>query len=88
MLRVRPARSRSRRWRPNHPAATEALDLIARVAALFSSLTETCKLLELDPAAYLLAAATRARANRDDVLTPMAWEAELARTAAARSGAG
>lgn len=72
--------------RKNHYGSRSELG--TRVAALFYSLTETCKLLDLDPAAYLLAAATRAKANRDDVLTPMAWKAEFAKTAAAGSGAG
>lgn len=54
-----------------------------RVAALFYTITETCKLLDIDPAAYMLEAARRATANRDDVLTPMVWKAELAARAAA-----
>lgn len=49
-----------------------------RVAALFYTLTETCKLLDLNPTDYLLVAALRARANREDVLTPMTWKAETA----------
>lgn len=60
--------------RKNHYGSHSELG--TRVAALFYSLTETCKLLDIDPTAYLLAAALRAKANRDDVLTPMSWKAE------------
>lgn len=69
--------------RKNHYGSRSELG--TRVAALFYSLIETCKLLDLDPAAYLLAAVTRAKADREDVLTPMAWQAELARREAAGS---
>jgi len=69
--------------RKNHYGSRSELG--TRVAALFYSLIETCKLLDLDPAAYLLAAATRAKANRDDVLTPMAWKVELAGAESARA---
>ena len=70
--------------RKNHYGSHSELG--TRVAALFYTLTETCKLLEIDPAAYLLAAALRAKADRDDVWTPMRWKAELlAKGAAARA---
>lgn len=59
-----------------------------RVAALFYTLVETCKLLDLDPAAYLLAATRRAKANREDVLTPARWKAELVARGAAPPTAG
>ena len=61
--------------RKNHYGSHSELG--TRVAALFYSLAETCKLLEIDPSAYLLAAALRAKADRSDVLTPIAWKAEL-----------
>ncbi len=67
--------------RKNHYGSHSELG--TRVAALFYSLVETCKLLDLDPAAYLLAAALRAKLNRDDVPTPMAWKLELAAKAMA-----
>lgn len=52
-----------------------------RVAALFYSLMETCTLLDVEPSGYLLEAVKRSRRNREDVLTPMAWKAELAQAA-------
>ena len=58
-----------------------------RVAALFYTVTETCKLLGIDPTAYMLAAALRAKANREDVLTPVMWKAQQdARTAGLAPG--
>ena len=70
--------------RKNHYGSHSELG--TRVAALFYSMTETCKLLDIDPGAYMLAAAMRAKANRDDVLTPMAWKAERAAAAATTAG--
>ncbi len=69
--------------RKNHYGSHSELG--TRVAALFYSLTETCKLLDIDPAAYMLAAAMRAKADKEDVLTPMAWKIELAARAAAQA---
>jgi hypothetical protein len=51
---------------------------VNRVAALFYTLTETCKLLDIDPNVYMLEAVRRAKANREDGLTPMAWKIECA----------
>ena len=48
------------------------------MAALFYTLTETCKLLDIDPNVYMLEAVRRAKANREDGLTPMAWKIECA----------
>lgn len=71
--------------RKNHYGSHSELG--TRVAALFYSVTETCKLLEIDPAAYMLAAALRAKANREDVLTPLMWKTERdARTAGPAPG--
>ena len=41
-----------------------------RVAALFYSLLSTCRLMGLDPSAYLLEAVRRATVDRDDVFLP------------------
>jgi len=54
-----------------------------RVAALFYTITETCKLLGIEPGPYMLEAARRAKLDRANVLTPMAWKAELAARAVA-----
>lgn len=61
--------------RKNHYGSHSELG--TRVAALFYSLVETCKLLELDPGAYLNEAVRRALANKDDVLTPHDWRDHL-----------
>lgn len=61
--------------RKNHYGSHSELG--TRVAALFYSLIETCKLLDLDPGAYLNEAVRRALANKDDVLTPHALRDEL-----------
>lgn len=66
--------------RKNHYGSHSELGM--RVAALFYSLMETCKLLDVEPSGYLLEAVKRSRRNREDVLTPMAWKAELAQAAA------
>ncbi len=60
--------------RKNHYGSHSELG--TRVAALFYTICETCKLIDVDPAAYMLAAALRAKANREDVLTPHVWKAE------------
>lgn len=52
-------------------------ELGTRVAALFYSVVETCKLLGIDPAAYMNEAVRRRRADPDDILTPHAWRDEL-----------
>ena len=61
--------------RKNHYGAHSELG--TRVAALFYSLMETCKLLEIDPITYLLEAVRRAQVDKEDVLTPHAWREEL-----------
>ncbi len=48
-----------------------------RVAALFYSVVETCKLLDIDPAAFMNEAVRRRLPDPDDVLTPHAWRDEL-----------
>ena len=62
--------------RKNHYGSHSELG--TRVAALFYTLTETCKLLDIDPNVYMLEAVRRAKANREDGLTPMAWKIECA----------
>lgn len=59
--------------RKNHYGSHSELG--TRVAALFYTICETCKLLDVDPGAYMHAATLRAKANRDDVLTPAMWKA-------------
>jgi transposase len=61
--------------RKNHYGSHSELG--TRVAALFYSLVETCKLLAIDPAAYLNEAVRRALLDRSDVLTPHTWRDEL-----------
>ncbi|MFZ5477285.1 MAG: IS66 family transposase, partial [Myxococcota bacterium] len=61
--------------RKNHYGSHSELG--TRVAALFYSLIETCKLLVLDPVAYLNEAVRRALVSKDDVLTPHAWRDQL-----------
>jgi transposase len=68
--------------RKNHYGSHSELG--TRVAALFYSLIETCKLIEIDPVAYLNEAVRRALRNKDDVLTPHAWRDELLARAAAK----
>lgn len=53
-------------------------DLGTRVATLFYTLIETCKLLDLDPSAYLREAARRAIEKKGTVLLPRVWKQELA----------
>lgn len=68
--------------RKNHYGSHSELG--TRVAALFYSLIETCKLIEVDPVAYLNEAVRRALVNKEDVLTPHAWRDELLARAAAK----
>jgi len=68
--------------RKNHYGSHSELG--TRVAALFYSLIETCKLIEIDPVAYLNEAVRRALRNKDDVLTPHAWRDELLARAATK----
>lgn len=49
-----------------------------QVAALFYSVVQTCRLLGVDPHAYMLEAARRAQKNRDDILLPEDYAAALA----------
>lgn len=66
--------------RKNHYGSHSELG--TRVAALFYSLTETCKLLDVDPAAYMNEAARRRLLDPADVLTPHAWREQLPAPAA------
>ena len=62
-------------WKNQYGSHSE---LGTRVAALFYTLTETCKILDIDPNVYMLEAVRRAKANQEDGLTPMAWKIECA----------
>ena len=61
--------------RKNHYGSHSELG--TRVAALFYSVVETCKLLDIDPAAFMSEAVRRRLLDPDDVLTPHAWRDEL-----------
>lgn len=61
--------------RKNHYGSHSELG--TRVAALFYSIVETCKLLGIDPVAYMNEAVRRHRLDPLDVLMPHAWRDEL-----------
>ncbi len=61
--------------RKNHYGSHSELG--TRVAALFYSLVETCKLLDVDPVAYMNEAVRRRLRDPGDVLTPHSWRDEL-----------
>lgn len=71
--------------RKNHYGSHSELG--TRVAALFYTLIESCKLLDLDPTAYLREATRRAQATKGAVLLPRVWKAEFAATKAAAATA-
>lgn len=62
--------------RKNHYGSHSELG--TRVAALLYSLVETCKMLDINPGAYLLEATRRAMATPGNVLLPHTFVAELA----------
>lgn len=61
--------------RKNHYGSHSELG--TRVAALFYTVVETCKLLDVDPATYMNEVMRRRQANPDDLLTPHAWRDQL-----------